>query len=500
MQTIGTNAAPPVGGRDFGSLERALASRTGQLVWFCAFALLTRVSAFGDTNIFADELFYLQIGQRMHEGLLPYVDLWDRKGPGLFALYWLIAAIPGSLIGYQVVACLFAIATATAIQRIAETYARPFAATLAATFYIIMLPLFGGIGGQAQVLYNLFIALAALLVLRGQLVRAMALAGLAISFKSTALVEGAALGFWGLWQLRRETVRSLAALALRMAIAGAAPMLIFASFFLATGHFAEFWHAMVTSNVTRIYNPGGDALTRIGALALLSSPLLVLAAAGLVLPVRQGAPAGFLRVWIAAAVIAFAAVPNFLDHYMLPVLVPLSVIAAIPMDARRVGALCGICLMFLTLLVSPSFWFEGRRQSRAQMEQLAATVQRHGARPRLLVYQGPVYLYTMVGRFPPSPLFLPYHLIAASEDNTSWMDTAAEMRRILAWHPQVVVTDKDLHGGSGNLRTLALVEDYVKTCRKWSEQNVTYLYGKETVVVYGDCGIAPSAGGPATGR
>src|SRR5262245_35140099 len=87
-------------------IDRALATRWVQVAWFLAFALVTRVSVFGDTNYFNDELLYLLIGQRMHEGLLPYVGLWDRKGPGLFLIYYLFAAFSQSVLTYQVAAWL----------------------------------------------------------------------------------------------------------------------------------------------------------------------------------------------------------------------------------------------------------------------------------------------------------------------------------------------------------------------------------------------------------
>ena len=67
---------------------------------------------FGDTNYFNDEYFYFQAGMRMHDGLLPYVDIWDRKGPGLFLTYWLTAFFSRSVIAYQPAALLSAAATA----------------------------------------------------------------------------------------------------------------------------------------------------------------------------------------------------------------------------------------------------------------------------------------------------------------------------------------------------------------------------------------------------
>ncbi|MBC2668667.1 hypothetical protein ACFOON_15640 [Novosphingobium piscinae] len=498
-------AAPPPRADLFLRIARALAPRPVQLGWFVLLALATRVAAWGDPNLFADELFYLQLGLRQHAGLLPYVDLWDRKGPGLFALYGLIAALPVPLIGYQVVATGFVVATAWAIQQLGERLGSRTGATWGATFYIVMLPLFGGIGGQAPVFYNLFIALAAMRVLRGQLVTAMLLAGLAASFKQTALAEGLFLGLWGLWQLRREDARRLIRLTLAMAAAGAAPLVLPGLGFAAIGHFAEFWYAMVTSNLVRTTNPGGDAAARATALAWIGLPLLLPAAAGLIWPRERGVAPGFVAGWVIAALVGLVLVPNFLLHYMLPLLLPLSLAAAAALDRPRAGTSYALAALLLVLLISPSFWFAPRQQSRAQMAALAAMVQRREPHPRLLVFLGPSYLYEMVGRYPPTPLFFPYLLGAASEDGTSWRDAAGEMRRVLAWQPQVVVVPAGLTPAMGNPRTVPLVLAYLRGCQRWGVETVSDFTASGQVIVYGDCkagrsGGSPSGGGPATGR
>ena len=67
-------------------------------VLFLLASLALRFSTFGDTNLFVDDVFYFLVGQRMHEGVLPYVDVWDRKPLGLFAIYWAIAAISTSVV------------------------------------------------------------------------------------------------------------------------------------------------------------------------------------------------------------------------------------------------------------------------------------------------------------------------------------------------------------------------------------------------------------------
>jgi predicted membrane-bound mannosyltransferase len=75
-------------------------------------ALLLRVPLFGDPVIHSDEQFYLLVGDRLLHGAWPYLDIWDRKPPGLFLLYAAIRLVGGlGIVQYQMVASLAAAAT-----------------------------------------------------------------------------------------------------------------------------------------------------------------------------------------------------------------------------------------------------------------------------------------------------------------------------------------------------------------------------------------------------
>lgn len=493
-------------------IERAFATRAAQFGWFLAVALLTRVSTFGDPNYHNDELLFFLVGQRMHDGLLAYVDIWDRKGPGLFVIYYLIAGVSRSVIAYQAAACLFAALTALVANRIAEHFAGRVGALLAGTLYLVMLPLFSGGGGQAPVFYNLFIALAALVVF-ARLPRlregrigapeycAMASAGFALTFKQTAVFEGAFLGCVVLWQLRRGGVplAGLAAHALGLALAGAAPMLAFAAIYAALGHFPEFWHALVTSNLTKTYNAGNDAFDRITALAIVASPIALPALATLLL--RRGRhgrpiPRALLAGWLLAAMAGAAVLPNFIDHYMLPPLLPLAVAAAPALEWRRIGPAYALFAALFVLMVGPSLKFAERRASREAIAGIVADIRARDPQPRLFVYQGPVYLYALLRSYPPTPLIFPMHLSSPPERNTSHLDTATQMRQVLAWSPSVVVRSHGVPPGHLNPETAALMEEYLTRCEFWFTRGIVDYYGPQRIDVYGNC-AAPS---PRTAR
>jgi 4-amino-4-deoxy-L-arabinose transferase-like glycosyltransferase len=84
-------------------------------VWLLllVFAFAVRAHDFGNPVIHVDEQYYLLVGDHMLHGAVPYVDLWDRKPPGLFLLFAAIRLLPGDgILAYQIVATLFAAATA----------------------------------------------------------------------------------------------------------------------------------------------------------------------------------------------------------------------------------------------------------------------------------------------------------------------------------------------------------------------------------------------------
>jgi hypothetical protein len=95
--------------------------------WLMGFALATRWAVLGDLAYFNDEYFYWVAALRIHDGLLPYVNVWDRKGPGLFLTYWLITGVYRGVLGFQVAALLSTAATAFTLARIARRFTGPVA-------------------------------------------------------------------------------------------------------------------------------------------------------------------------------------------------------------------------------------------------------------------------------------------------------------------------------------------------------------------------------------
>ena len=86
--------APDIAGRGNSALATVLKSRglmaLGILV---VLSVLSRAATFNNPVIGFDEQFYLLVGNRMLDGAVPYVDIWDRKPIGLFLIYMASSAI-----------------------------------------------------------------------------------------------------------------------------------------------------------------------------------------------------------------------------------------------------------------------------------------------------------------------------------------------------------------------------------------------------------------------
>lgn len=457
-------------------------------------ALVLRAYTFGDPNLFIDEAFYFAAGNAMHLGAVPYVDVWDRKPFGLFALYYLIAGVSSEPAAYQIAATLFAALTAWVIGRIVRLWSAWPGALGAGIAYLFLLSAFQGFGGQSPVFYNLLIACAALLVAKslpdlrgGQVPRAvplaMVVAGLAITIKTTALFEAAFLGLYAIsalpagQRLRHSVV---------WALTGAAPTLLIALGYAMSGHWSEYWQAMTGANLSAERWDSYSAQIRFRLMLFALAPVLALAAFGWL--DLKGEARRFVGLWIFAAMIALAAFPYFHSHYALPLLVPLCVAAGPFLSRKWVGPLVLLGLCALAFTRAPPIDRAHTGRSIAAMEMLAGTIRAHGSERGLFVYEGPPFLYTLTKRLFPSPLAFPAHLYHSIERDVSHLSTLAEVQRVAAARPGVVVMTTEPRDGPINAETFAVVSTYVRThCRLVAQIEAPERLRADQVLVWGDC-------------
>ncbi|MEO9131586.1 MAG: hypothetical protein ABI240_10290 [Sphingomonas sp.] len=420
-------------------------------------ALALRGWDFGNPVIHVDEQYYLLVGDRMLHGALPYVDIWDRKPIGLFAIFAAIRLLPGDgIIAYQIVALLFATATAWLVQRAARRIgATPLAAFAAGAAYLIWLPLLSGRAGQSPVFFNLFMTAAAVLTLRlpelaarratGAMIAngaaACLLAGLAIQTKYTPAIEGAFVGLAHLWYLRRAGERwSLIARATVLwMMLGLAPTIIPVALYAMRGPaaFHAFWFANFASFLVRssyAYPPDLIARRLLGITAQLLPFAICAVLTWRMRPRSEVTKLAF--AWLIAALAGFVVLGTYFDHYALPLVAPLAIVAA-PTFGRVPRAMiaslgAGALLFTIEALIRPTDT-EGAYA-------VARVVEANTGSECPYVFIGDAITYHLAHACLPTAYAFPSTLAYAPEQGAAGIDAAAEVRRIVAKRPPVIVT------------------------------------------------------------
>ena len=431
----------------------------------CLATILIRWPNFGNPFYHGDEQFYLLVGRSMLDGAIPYVDIWDRKPLGLFLIYAAIGWLSGDgIYQYQAVAGLFVAGTAITIALIARTFANWVPATLAGITYIAALEVMGGGGGQSPVFYNLFIALAFLQVVRekGSAFLAMACCSLALFIKPTAIAESLMIGglfLWRDWTATRDHLAVIRKAALYAAI-GAAPYALTMLIYAQIGHFDAWFYANVTSIFAKAASDAAETEQRAARLLLLIAPLIAAGGFGLH-GLRSSRLHGPLSLWLSAALVGFLLIPNIYHHYALPLAVPLSVAAAGLYARLPIGGLYAgfVCLWMLSLGQYPAF--DRTRQSISSSDAAVRIIKANLGTCCLYVHQGPPSLHDLAGACRLTSRAFPEHLNSANERYAIGVDTAAEVKRILAAKPSIIVTGPAPRHAPFNPETLSLVDSIV---------------------------------------
>ncbi len=474
--------------------------RWAQALILLLVALAIRAWDFGNPVIKVDEQYYLLGGDLMRHGAVPFLDIWDRKPLGLFVLFAGIRMLPGNgILAYQLLATACAWATAIVVGRAARTIgANDRGALAAGALYLLSISLVGGGGGQAPVFYNLLMAIAALLTLdlpakaaagrTGAIVAsgigACLLAGVAIQLKYTPMFEGAFFGLahMGYFLRARGSWAKLVPAAAIWALSGLAPTLVAIGWYYAKGpaSFDAFWFANFTSIALRRGYPASDLAMRLLGIAAQLSPLLI--AAGLTWRARpRHDVAGETMLvgygWLGSALVGFFAIGTFFDHYALPLVAPLAILAA-PMLGRSLRMLAlalavPVVILIVERVVNPN---DAKGAYR-----VAAIVEANSGGECPYVFIGDTITYHLAHACVPTPYAFPNMLAYATEQGATGIDEAREVRRILAKRPPVIVTsDRRLsiwNPGSVRAVKASLARDYrpVFTTPRNKWHTVVYL-------------------------
>lgn len=466
----------PIGGR-----PRSIPYPLVSALVFLALALAMHFVQIGNPVIHVDEEFYLLVANRMADGAIPYVDIWDRKPIGLFLLYRLFVALPGDGVAtYQLFGIASCAVTALVIERMAREIATPVAARLAGIAYILYLPIFSYGIGQAPVFYNLPVALAAFWTMQAfrhpdaaSLIRygmvPMALMGVAIQIKYSAVFEGVALGLlllvrgWSdAWPWKRLGIAALAWSAMALL-----PTMLALGVYAAIGHADAFLQANFLSIFQRLPDGPVSWVRLAKEVAALTPFWLAILLGGRRLSRRTGIDRRAelaLRVWGIAAVLGFLVFGTWYDHYVAPILPPLAVLAA-PALGRSApgqrwytrlllgfGAVAGMVVMIYQISVHGTV---------PQVQHFAAQVRSEMHGGCAWFYDGEPAFYPLTGSCLPTRYPFPNHLNTWTEAPALGIDPDREVARIMMSRPDVVVFGEWRKLYLPNYRTRAIVQDFL---------------------------------------
>lgn len=470
-------------------------------------AFVTRALQFGNPVIQVDEQFYLLVGDRLLRGVLPFAGIWDRKPFGLFALFAGIRQLGGTgIVQYQIVATLFAAATAGTIAFISLRLTDQRGATVAGIVYLLYILSSGGDGGQAPVFYNLPVALAALIVLRiqerrsfdasatGQACIAMALLGFAIQIKYTVIFEGAFFGIWLLglaWRSGRRYDK-IAVLALLWCSIALLPTVIVWGVYWQYGFVDQFIFQNFVSIFARS-SQNHNIPGRLFAIGIHIAPPLAIAIWGVTARVSDHARAAqrFVGAWAFIAIIAVLGFGTYHNHYALPLFAPLAAAGAPiygdPQARLRLKSFrphvshvvmtVGLLLGFGTMI--------GTRMSRGTGDAVYAAARMVGSTPHdcIFVFVGDPVLYHLTNSCLPTAYVFPSLLSERSDADSLGRDQMTELRATMATRPRYVfVREPMLSDGqpaAWNFMRLALQREYKLTFERRAGASTLFGYARK---------------------
>lgn len=426
------------------------------LAFLALLVLVTRGIWFGDPVADIDEQLYSFIGWRMTEGELPFVDWWDRKPFGLFAIFAGSHALLGpSALAYQIVAALFAFAGAALVYRLACRLVDRVTACFAAAISTMLLCAYASYSGQSEVFFlPLTLGMLALLAdpshphFTRRAMWAMLLGGIALQIKYTVVAQCAFFGIYALWveHQRGSSLARLLRLGLVFALIGLVPTMFVAALYALVGGFDAF----VFANFLSFFDREAAAQGRWGPeFAIGVAPLVFLAVAGIYGAFRMRQPEPF-RTWVffcgwAVASLAGVLLPGTSYLYYYAAMAAPAALVALPFLDRNgpFRLFPGVIIVaILFYLLSIPDRRELSLDERQAADELAYAIAPHvdGESECLWLRDGPTALYRMTGSCVSTRYVYPDHLNNALEDGALEVDQVEEVARILESRPAAIVT------------------------------------------------------------
>lgn len=450
------------------ALTRRGQVRVHPLLLFLPLAAILRAPAFVAAVLDPDEGLYLVQAQAWLQGGWPFVAVFDMHPPGAPALLAVaLALIADPILAARLLGVVAVAATATLLHGIARRLGGDRATGLAAgLLYIAGSAIPGGLATNTEILFAPFVALVARLLLGevraprlGVVLAAGLAAGCAVTIKQVTAIESAALWLTMIlvaWRAGGIDMRGIAASAAVFALGAGAPMLGLGLGYWVAGQGEAWWQGNIASAVAYLGAPITAPGLRVFATAVLPWLLGAGVLAGGVLlpdaPARRAAR--WLWPWLAAAVAAVVAPQKYFDHYALILVPPLSLLAgfgltAVLRQAVQPGARRGgfVVLLGLAMAVPVAGMLLprlgtgiGLRGADPVREVARAAVANLAPGEALFVANWHVVTYALAGARPPTRVPFPLHLMGVVP-RLAGVDTVAELDRVLALPPGVIVVD-----------------------------------------------------------
>ncbi|MEP3421892.1 MAG: hypothetical protein ABJN35_09180 [Erythrobacter sp.] len=448
----GANLRPAV-------LDRQLATA----ICIVLIAILIRAPYLGDPAADPDEQLYSVMGQAWLVGDMPYRDIWDRKPPGLFALFAGFHWIGGpSPLAYQIPGIVATAVSALMIHKLAQKIGTPFGAVVVALLFLLNIPLFFMHLGQSETFLGPILLLQLIWIRRvfssddrakvfRSLCAIMALGGAALQIKYSVLPFCALLAVLAavrLWQMRFGFMLTAASL-MFFSILGLLPTILFAAYFASQGEFEAFFFANFISIFLRSEFYPLLAETNIHKLSTAAFPLGAFALLSTVTAHRMRARIDvplFLLIAAFTAVGAFSLVmlgSPFVHYFGLTLPFICLMSASFFSYHRSHRIFGGVALLLALACASFAEQIEHSSSHRAAVTALVADIEAHvPADECIFIFDGPTILYASANRCIPTKFAFSPHLTSHHERSALNVDPASETARIMAEEPgAILVTD-----------------------------------------------------------
>ncbi len=448
-----------------------------------AITCITRIPFYGHPAADFDEQLYNLIGTHLWQGELPYVELWDRKPFGLFAIYALAQGLGGGVFGegsplpYQILATIFCLVGGLQVFTLARQLVDAGTAALASCVYPMLMALFDSHSGQSEIFFTpLMMAMTQFLLAahtsanitraRNLSLIAMAIGGMALQIKYTVLPQCLFFGVMALQILRKsgEKPPRLICDASLFAVLGLLPTAIIAAYYAHNGSINDFIFANFLSIGMRTAMP--FSITWLDQLVF-AIPILALAGGGSLysLHIRAAPTSPMWRMamlWLGIS-IAGLFMGSTVYPYYYAALVPATILCALPMFDRRhkLGmAIWMVVMLGMLAGFNPPERMLSAQQERADLARISNRLKPFVGKNAhcLYVFDGPVALYHLTSSGLPTRIIYPDHLNNALEMGALPIDPSSEVSRILHQRPGAIVTSLDPVTVQ-NLQTNALINN-----------------------------------------